>query len=173
MITIDMAKCSGCRRCEVHCSFFRSGKIGRSGARIKVVKIEDQGLDFPVVCRQCRERYCKHCPEKALTIGALGQVIVSPTSCTSCGACENLCPIGAIELFEGLPYVCDLCDGEPRCVQACTPGAIAFDPKSAEHISLKEFKKEKRSLNPEEKRTQFTLAMSKTLREQWLRQRRG
>jgi len=170
MIIIDISKCSGCRRCEVHCSFFRSGKIGRSGARIKVVKIEEQGLDFPVVCRQCRERYCSRCP--AITIGDLGQVIVSPTLCTSCGGCEKLCPIGAIELYEGIPYVCDLCGGEPRCVQSCTLGAIAFDPQ-AESISLKEFKKEKHVLNPEEKRMQYAEAMSKPLREQWLRQRRG
>lgn len=173
MILIDMAKCSGCRRCEVHCSFFRTGKIGRSSARIKVVKIEDQGLDFPVVCRQCRERYCTHCPENAVTVGDLGQVIVSPTLCTSCGACEKSCPIGAIELFEGIPHVCDLCGGEPRCVQSCTLGAISFNPQSAESMSLKEFKKEKHGLNPEEKRTRFALAMGKILREQWLRQRRA
>ena len=66
MITLDLSKCSGCSRCEVHCSFFHSGKIGRSGARIKVVKIEDIGIDYPVVCQQCRERYCTQCPEKAI-----------------------------------------------------------------------------------------------------------
>ena len=47
MITLDLARCSGCSRCEVNCSFFHSGKIGRSGARIKVVKIEDIGIDYP------------------------------------------------------------------------------------------------------------------------------
>ena len=72
MITLDLSKCSGCSRCEVNCSFFHSGKIGRSGARIKVVKIEDIGIDYPVVCQQCRERYCTKCPEKAIEVGVTG-----------------------------------------------------------------------------------------------------
>ncbi|UCF94486.1 MAG: 4Fe-4S dicluster domain-containing protein, partial [Desulfobacterales bacterium] len=68
MITLELAKCSGCRRCEVHCSFFHSGKVGRSGARIKVVKIEAQGIDFPVVCQHCRERFCTQCPQNAIQV---------------------------------------------------------------------------------------------------------
>ena len=120
MITLELAKCSGCSRCEVNCSFFHSGKIGRSGARIKVVKVEDIGIDYPLVCQQCSERYCTKCPEKAIEVGPLGQIIVSPTLCTACGTCELLCPIGAIELYEEIPLVCDLCGGAPRCVKACT-----------------------------------------------------
>ena len=155
MITLDLAKCSGCSRCEVHCSFFHSGKIGRSGARIKVVKIEEIGIDYPVVCQQCRERYCTKCPEKAIEVGTLGQVIVSPTLCTACGTCEILCPIGAIELFEEIPHVCDLCGGEPRCVKACTLDAVRYAPEVSESVSLKEFKKDSRGLGPEEKRLRY------------------
>ncbi len=137
MITLELARCSGCSRCEVHCSFFHSGKIGRSGARIKVVKIENIGIDFPVVCQQCQERYCTKCPEKAIEIGSLGQVIVSPTLCTACGTCEIMCPIGAIELYEEIPHVCDLCGGDPRCVKACTLNAIHYEPDLTERVSLK------------------------------------
>jgi len=173
MITLELARCSGCSRCEVHCSFFHSGKIGRSGARIKVVKIEDSGIDFPVVCRQCRERYCTKCPEKAIEIGALGQVIVSPTLCTACGTCETMCPIGAIELYEEIPHVCDLCGGDPRCVKACTLDAIQYEPDVTERVSLKEFKKGSRHLNPEAKRLRYALASAKDLRDQWNAERRG
>lgn len=173
MIIIEIDKCSGCSRCEVHCSFFHSGKIGRSGARIKVVKNEDLGIDFPVVCRQCRERYCTQCPEKAIEIGPLGQVIVSPTLCTACGVCESMCPIGAIELFEGIPYVCDLCGGDPRCVKACTPNAIRYEPDVRDRVSLKPQKKGSRHLTPEEKRLRYTLRASKDLRDRWVAERRG
>jgi carbon-monoxide dehydrogenase iron sulfur subunit len=173
MITLDLAKCSGCSRCEVHCSFFHSGKIGRSGARIKVVKIEDIGIDYPVVCQQCRERYCTKCPEKAIELGALGQVIVSPTLCTACGTCEIMCPIGAIELFEDIPHVCDLCGGDPRCVKACTLDAVHYEPQVSESVSLKAFKKGSRGLGPEEKRLRYALSCAESLRQSWISERRG
>ena len=173
MITLELARCSGCSRCEVHCSFFHSGKIGRSGARIKVVKIENIGIDFPVVCQQCQERYCTKCPEKAIEIGSLGQVIVSPTLCTACGACEIMCPIGAIELSEEIPHVCDLCGGDPRCVKACTLDAIHYEPDVAERVSLKEYKKGGRNLSCEEKRLRYALASAQDLRAHWVAERRG
>ena len=173
MITVDLEKCSGCRRCEVNCSFFHSGRVGRSAARIKVVKIEDQGIDFPVVCRHCEERYCVKCPESAIQVGPLGQVVVSPTLCTSCGTCQTLCPIGAIELSEEIPYVCDLCGGDPRCVRACTMEALSFEPETTPKISLKAFKKGSRGLSPEEKRVRFALATSQPMRDQWIAARRS
>ncbi len=173
MITLELAKCSGCSRCEVHCSFFHSGKIGRAGARIKVVKIEDIGIDYPVVCQQCRERYCVKCPEKAIEIGSLGQVVVSPTLCTACGTCEIMCPIGAIELYEEIPHVCDLCGGDPRCVKACTLDAIHYEPDVTDMVSLKEFKKRSRGLGPEEKRLRYAMALCRELRDSWVAERRG
>jgi Fe-S-cluster-containing hydrogenase component 2 len=157
MITLALENCSGCSRCEVHCSFFHSGKIGRSGARIKVVKIEDLGID----------------PENAIEIGSLGQIIVSPTLCTACGTCEIMCPIGAIQLFEEIPYVCDLCGGDPRCVKACTMDAIHYEPEVTETVSLKNFKKESRRRNPEEKRLRYAMTCSQDLREAWIAERSG
>ena len=173
MLTIDLEKCSGCSRCEVHCSFFHSGKVGRQGSRIKVVKMEEIGIDFPVVCQLCQERYCTKCPESALHIGTHGQVVVSPTLCTACGICENLCPIGAIELYEETPYVCDLCGGDPRCLKSCTLGAISFEPDQADKISLKSFKKGSGGFNPEKKRHRFAQASSRALRDKWTAERRG
>lgn len=173
MITLDLSKCSGCSRCQVHCSFFHSGKVGRSGARIKVVKFEDSGIDFPVVCQQCRERYCTKCPEHAIEIGPLGQVVVSPTLCTACGTCETMCPIGAIELYEDIPLVCDLCGGDPRCVRACTLDAIQYDPRAVESSSIKSFKKNSRGLTPEQKRVRFASESSQALRQKWAAERRS
>lgn len=173
MITLELAKCSGCSRCEVNCSFFHTGKVGRSGARVIVVKIEEIGIDYPVFCQHCQERYCAKCPEKAIEIGPLGQVIVSPTLCTACGTCEILCPIGAIELHEEIPHVCDLCGGEPRCVAACTLDAIHYDPDISEAVSLKKFKKGTRHLSPEEKRLRYAVESAQELRNQWVAERRG
>jgi len=172
MIDIDPEKCSGCARCEVNCSFFHSGKVGRSGARIKVVRIEDIGIDFPVVCRHCKERFCVKCPESAILIGDLGQIVVSPTLCELCGVCETLCPIGAIEIYDEIPHVCDLCGGTPRCVEECVMGAIRFLPELSGTVSLKKFQKENRKQDPEEKRTRFAIASTEKLRRKWLADRR-
>lgn len=173
MITVDASKCSGCRRCEVVCSFAHSGKVGRSSARIKAVKIEGQGIDMPVVCQQCLERYCTKCPEGAITVGPLGQIIVSPTLCTACGACERQCPIGAIELYNDIPYVCDLCGGAPRCVQACNLRALSFLPDAVGIVSLADARKHSRGLPTEAKRVLHAERAAASLREQWLARRQA
>ncbi len=167
MIVVHAEKCSGCRRCEVNCSFFHSGCVGRSRARVKVVKIEDLGLDYPVVCPQCKERYCTRCPESALEIGPLGQIVASPTLCTACGTCQTLCPIGAIELYEDIPYVCDLCGGDPRCVAQCNMGAVEYRPGEGGSLSLKEYKAGAKGMSAEEKRVRFVLDRAGDLLDSW------
>jgi Fe-S-cluster-containing hydrogenase component 2 len=167
MIRIDLSKCSGCRRCEVHCTFFHTSRVGRSGSRIKVAKIESDGIDVPVVCQQCQERYCTKCPESAITVGGLGEIVVSPTLCTACGTCEARCPIGAIELFDGIPHVCDLCGGDPRCVRACNLGAISYKPEVSGAVSLKKLRRDRRGASLEIKRFHFARITSRELMTDW------
>jgi Fe-S-cluster-containing hydrogenase component 2 len=133
--------------------------------------MEEIGIDSPVVCQHCRERYCVKCPESAIQVGPLGQIIVSPTLCTVCGTCEKLCPIGAIELYNEIPYVCDLCGGNPRCVKECNLGAIWFDPQASETVSLEEFRKESRGLSPQKRRVSFVLKSTRALRDKWIKER--
>ncbi len=108
-----------------------------------------------------------HCPVDALTLGPNGQVIVSPTVCILCGTCQKACPIGAIELFEEFVYVCDLCGGDPRCVQACTENAITYQPEITEEISLEEIKQQTGKMNPSQKRQFYLSQMGAELRKQW------
>jgi len=168
MLIIDPQKCSGCRRCEAHCSFYHSGKTGHLGARIKVEKIEGSGIDFPVVCRQCREQYCTRCPQNAISITERGSIEVSPTLCDLCGACESFCPIGAIEIYNGIPYVCDLCGGRPRCIDACEMGAITLAPEVKQTVSLKDIKRKSAKMRPAEKRHQLALEEGELMRQQWV-----
>ena len=81
LIRADISKCTGCRRCETACSFYHTGKKGNRYARIKVMHQFRTGVDGPVVCQQCEERYCMKCPENALSIGDQGQIIATPTVC--------------------------------------------------------------------------------------------
>lgn len=168
MIKVDLNKCTGCRRCEVACSFFHTGKISSRLARIKVLNLYETGIDGPVVCVQCEERYCLKCPENALSLGPQGQVVASPTVCTLCGVCEKACPIGAVEIFNGIVHVCDLCGGRPKCVDACTEGAVVF-VEDENGPSLEVFWKKTRKMDPGQKRLFYLKKQGVSLRAKWSR----
>ncbi|MFC2132854.1 4Fe-4S dicluster domain-containing protein [Bacteroidota bacterium] len=167
MIKIDISKCTGCRMCETACVFFHTGRTGRFKSRIKVINIYEDGIDGPVVCQQCIERYCTECPENAISIGRNGQVIISHTVCNYCNKCIRACPIGAIELYDETYHVCDLCGGSPRCVEDCTEGAIVYLPNESESISLEEFKKNSKGKNNSERQLNFVKSSGFFLRKKW------
>ena len=112
--------------CVVH----HEGQFGTALARIKVTKIEPEGLDVPGVCRLCRRPACvAACPTEALYRDeALGVVRVRPDECIGCAACVDGCPFGMVALHPttGRPLICDLCGGNPSCVERCATGAIRF-----------------------------------------------
>jgi Fe-S-cluster-containing hydrogenase component 2 len=136
-------------------------------ARIRVVKVEELGLDCPVACQMCRERYCTGCPQQAITVGDLGQIVVSRELCNGCGTCEELCPIGAIEVVDALALVCDLCGGDPRCVRECNLDAITFDPLSIESVSFPQKGPRGPGVTVEDKRVQWALSRTRELRALW------
>jgi Fe-S-cluster-containing hydrogenase component 2 len=169
MIEIDLEKCTGCKKCECTCAFFHTGRINHQLSRIKVQNLYDHGIDTPVVCVQCKERYCMHCPDNALSLGPDGQALVSPTLCQLCGTCERACPIGAIEIFKELVYVCDLCGGEPKCVEACTEGAIRFVRQKKDAVSLADKRKGKARMGSGQKRYAYAEELGKETRKKWSR----
>ncbi len=167
MIKVEVAKCTGCRMCEVSCAFYHTGTTGRAKSRIKVINLYETGIDGPVVCQQCKERYCMDCPDNAMSIGENGQIIISHTVCSYCNKCVRSCPIGAIELFDDCYYVCDLCGGDPRCVKECTEGAIEYLPQESECVSLKDFKETSKSKNTSNKRSYYIMSLGQNIRKKW------
>ena len=173
MIRVDISKCTGCRRCETACAFFHTGRINNNLSRTKVMNLYETGTDGPVLCVQCEEHYCMRCPENAMGFGDQGQIIVSPTSCNACGVCEKACPIGAIEIFNNIVFVCDLCGGSPRCAQACEMDAISYDPEIKQSVTLAQFKKKTRKFTPSRKRYEYAMHEGKVLREEWVSDRKA
>lgn len=129
---VDETKCSGCRACELACSFAHYGEFAPEQACIRVEKKDSAGLDKPNVCRQCGTAPCiTACPAGALSKDPVTKaVLVQREKCLGCRQCLRACAFGAIHFdADNKPIICDLCGGEPRCVKKCPTGAIDFGVK--------------------------------------------
>jgi Fe-S-cluster-containing hydrogenase component 2 len=144
-IIADLEKCTGCRTCELACSFKRETVFNPKKSAIRVVKEERIGLDSPVVCQLCRRPGCvETCPEGALTKASdLGVIVVNEKKCTGCGLCEEACPFGALNMHPDkcTPIICNLCEGKPACVQWCHAEALVFSsPGPSEKVQSKQLR---------------------------------
>ena len=121
-ILIIPDKCSGCRLCEIACSLEHEGTIWPEASRIRVFELLP-GVDVPHTCVQCPDYPCVNtCPVNALSVDEkTGGVLVEEEKCTECGACITACPgkVPRIPTDKGSVVICDLCGGEPKCVEIC------------------------------------------------------
>lgn len=137
----DMARCIGCRCCEVACAEQNATPIEINWRRVG----EIEGGAYPFAqrfylsmsCNHCLEPSClKGCPVDAYRKdGATGIVLHNPEACIGCGYCTWNCPYGVPQYnpARGVVGKCDLCykrleqGRAPACADACPEGAIRVE----------------------------------------------
>lgn len=130
-VVVDPLKCSGCRYCELWCSYVHEKVFSPSLSRIQVIKDDLIGMDFPIVCQRCEQVTCvSACPTGALYIGNSGAIRLEKEKCSKCGTCSEVCPYGAVfrDPRDGSPLICDLCSGAAICVVKCPTNALSLYP---------------------------------------------
>jgi len=126
--------CSGCKICELVCAIEHFGTTNPKKSAVRVlVTYPHPVMRLPIVCAQCKVPVCAGaCP-----VGALGRtngvVKLDTGICISCMKCVGACPFGAIFAHAELDYPikCDLCGGQPKCVEKCPKEAIRLIPEQS------------------------------------------
>jgi carbon-monoxide dehydrogenase iron sulfur subunit len=140
-VSVDPSKCTGCGICEYACALEKGEAVWNPiKSRIRVVRMTPL-FNFALACRFCEDAKCvTACPENALTqCEKTGILMVNEKKCKGCDWCIQACPHGGITLHpdKGIAMACDLCDGEPKCVEFCPEEAL--DTVSTDEEAEKRF----------------------------------
>lgn len=101
------------------------GNIKPQLARIRILRLETQELNVPVICMACDGAPCiMVCPMNARIRLTNGTVVTETEVCIGCRACVYICPVGspATNPYTGQTMTCDMCKDDvsgPWCVVAC------------------------------------------------------
>ncbi|MDA8124665.1 MAG: 4Fe-4S dicluster domain-containing protein [Deltaproteobacteria bacterium] len=148
MLAADPVLCVGCGRCELACTEFNDGQAAPSRARIRIGRNLNHGpqgtpswrqgqgnmgdgLIVQDLCKQCPHPVpCANiCPEGAIILSPVtGARMVDPERCTGCRICLRACPweMIAFDSERRKATKCHLCQGKPKCVEACPSGALHY-----------------------------------------------
>jgi len=141
MILVEVAKCLGCRSCQLGCAVAHAqaeellGAIAE-GARPRLTVVSAGVMAVPLQCRQCDDAPCVAiCPTGALTKPHPdGPVATHDDLCIGCKSCMLVCPFGVISVGgKGRAIIkCDLCvarlqvGDQPACVESCPTHALKY-----------------------------------------------
>lgn len=135
--------CSGCETCQMMCSLQNTGAFNPKKSRVKVLSLS-VGITIPITCQQCEDPWCQRaCPEKAIVQHKTQNiVVVDAKKCTGCMACVGACPFGIMvyDPEKKKAVKCDLCGGEPACVQYCPSKVLILaDNRGSAEIRRRRF----------------------------------
>jgi Fe-S-cluster-containing dehydrogenase component len=148
IVIADPTKCVGCRRCELACTEFNEGKAAPSMARIKVARNANfgpkgvyagqrgegnwgSGLVVQDLCKQCPHPVpcATACPNDAIVMEPKTKArMVDSKKCVGCQICQKACPweMMSFDPDTNKATKCFLCNGKPKCVEACPADALAY-----------------------------------------------
>jgi Fe-S-cluster-containing hydrogenase component 2 len=135
-IIVNKEICIGCRKCEIICSLENEEVINPELSRIKVIRNPLNGSDFtPLTCHQCINPSCLFsCPVDDIQLDTKTRTlarIIDESLCTGCKNCIEACPFDPSRItfneIKNIAIKCDLCGGNPKCVQYCPVGALTYD----------------------------------------------
>ncbi|MEM2915670.1 MAG: 4Fe-4S dicluster domain-containing protein, partial [Candidatus Bathyarchaeia archaeon] len=128
-VSVDPSKCIGCSICEFVCALEKEGDPNPIKSRIRVIRLSFM-LNLALTCRFCKNAPCvRACPHGAIRQSEKGGVlIIDESKCDACVLCVQACPYGGIMLHpdKGVVIACDLCGGEPKCIECCPEEALAL-----------------------------------------------
>lgn len=141
IIRVQIDNCSGCRMCEMACSFKKHAEFNTAKSRIHVIDFESETC-LPVMCFHCGKPYCAEvCASGAIVRDEqTGMVKVLREKCTGCKLCILACPFGNLVFSteDKLASNCDMCGGKPECVAVCPKGVLKIDEVEKEMLTLSE-----------------------------------
>jgi len=138
-VAVDPSNCTGCGLCEYVCALEKSeGAWNLLLSRIRVIRMHPL-LNVAIACRFCKDARCvTACPEKAIKQSEENGVLtVDEKKCKGCDWCIQACSHGGLALHpdKSLVIACDLCGGEPKCVDSCPEEALELVSDDAEFES--------------------------------------
>jgi carbon-monoxide dehydrogenase iron sulfur subunit len=138
-LMVESSQCTGCRTCEMACSLYHEGQCSPVLSRVRIIKYESLGKNFPSVCSQCSKPQClKACDQGAITIDEKTRsVAIDQSKCTGCRSCLTVCPHIGFHPMKRVAFKCDLCQGSPQCARFCPSGALIFS-RIDEHLMARQ-----------------------------------
>ncbi|RKL61394.1 4Fe-4S dicluster domain-containing protein [Thermoanaerobacteraceae bacterium SP2] len=126
-IKVDISLCSNCRACLLACSM-KNFETYNPKLSLMDIRETDSIYTDVVTCIQCKNAACiRVCPSNAIKRNN-GVVKIDKEKCIGCGICTEYCPQGVVRLISKKAFKCELCEGNPACVQVCSTGAISYQP---------------------------------------------
>jgi len=148
LVIADPTRCVACRRCELACTDYNDGKSSPALSRIKVWRNLNfgpsglyagqrshgdwgTGLIVQDLCKQCPHPVpcADACPNGAIEARPPTNArVIDPAKCTGCKTCLKACPweMISVDPETNKATKCFLCDGRPKCVEACPAGALTY-----------------------------------------------